>query len=242
MPIRIQEILCKDPSSQDQLVDQLMSLIRTQEPQATFYNKEKKIYLFSYDLKDDVTQEKIMRCIYTIHEEKGAMQIIDIDVTIPNGSITLNFLKKDKRSDLSNEIWDVEREDIHYTIETVSRHVIREELKGEQEVSLSAMPYDEIMIRKTMDEINEGQAFAFADTYMGLGIIVGKICAARHVDLRIGNNVYPALIVTLETGYGKIPALFGMEYEEKAEVGSYVRMTAELKADLSCKGHSYYFD
>ena len=240
MPIRIQEILCKDPSSEDQLLDQLMSLIRTKEPQATFYNKEKKIYLFSYDLKDDAAKETVLHCIFTIHEEKGAMEIIDIDVTIPNDATTLNFLRKDRRSDLANEIWDVEKDEIRYTIETVNRHLIKEELKGIQNVSLSAMPYDEILIAETMDEINEGQEFSFADTFMGMGIIIGRICAHQKADIRIGKDLYPAMIVTLETGFGKIPVLMNGEYEDKVKDGFYVRMAADLKADFSCGRNSYY--
>ena len=255
MPIRINEILTDNDNDSTNLFIQLTELLQTVNPVGVFNNEEKNIFHVVYYLYDDITDELDLRCIFTLHQDNDTkeLQVLDVDVTIPNEhTINLLFDEIQEDNEMANEVWNVEYDEKRTIVETVNRHLIYDELKGIRNVSLSAMPYGDPKFGKTIDEVNELFGFkpkvykwqealnmgtepirlGFAEDFIGMGTLIGKIISYKAINVLIGDSVYKGMLVNMNTGYGEMPALFPIKYEDDIKANHYVITQVELKADL----------
>ena len=246
MPIRIHEIFADDDEKRKDLVTDITSLIRSRNPDRGYHNEGKGIYLLAYDINDSISKDTVLKIVYTIHEHDGIKEIIDVDEVIPNEElISLDFEKRESEDRLENEEWMCEYDGRKNIVETVNRHLIKGDLKGVQKVSLSAMPYAEIVFAQDIDKINEAfdwhntEVKGFAEDYIGMGMLICTILSHRKVNLKLIEKEYSCIIAELNTGFGKMTAVFSEKYEDEIIDGHCVRMYADLKADFSCGDRAY---
>lgn len=265
MPVRIDEILA-DEKDRDQLIEDVLSVIRNDGLVPHVHaDKENGYIMTAFDLKDRNDGTNILRLIYTLKmvDEKD-IELKDIDVTIPNEETVVLDLYEQEEDDMViepfYEIWNADHEGNRTYVETVNRLVRKGDIKGKNEVSLSAMTYGEMTFANDLDTINlqlgfkpkvydwqkaaglgdEPLVIGLAEDFIGMGMLIGRIVSCKKIDVMIGNNSYPAVIARLKTGFGMMPALFGIEHAEEIREGRLVSLKAEIKADLACGEYDYY--
>ena len=78
-----------------------------------------------------------------------------------------------------------------------------------------------------------GKVQGISEDYVGMGEMVGKVLDYRKVNVEIGDHVYEGFIAHLDTGLGKIPALFPIKYVNEIKYGVYLYFKAEIKANFA---------
>ena len=161
MPIRINEILAKNEQETNILGDDILKLIEEDAGtlSGVYEDKNSKMQMQSYDLFDEITGEKVLRCVFTLKTLEAARELRDIDVVIPNEKLQeLDFISKDEGISEASQMWTIEKDDKRTQLEVVNRYVLGREIDGKETVSLSAMPYGEILFGKDFRNDEEPRA------------------------------------------------------------------------------------
>ena len=262
MPVRINEIVIHDEAEVQILMDSLLKILKSERPSGAHQINNGELVMAGFDLCDPNTNEKVLRCVYTLQKnEQGNMSIVDVDIVIPNDNISqVNFVRLEEGQTPESEYWDVEYNDRRTYAETVNRNLIDGDLSGLHDVSLSLMVYNDTVFGENADEINAKVGFkaekykwqeemnmgseplpvGYADDFVGMGLMMTKIISHKKISFKINDSIYNAMLVILKTGYGELPALMSLDYEKDIIDGRFALINAELKADFSCGEKNYY--
>ena len=262
MPVRINEIVINSEAEEQILMDSLFKMLKSERPSGAHQINNGELVLAGFDLLDPNSNEKVLRCVYTLEKnEQGNMSIVDIDIVIPNENITeLSYIQLEDGKAPESECWSVEYNDRRTYAETVNRVLISGDLTGTQKASLSLMVYGDPVFGENGDEINAKVGFkptkfewqeemkmgsdplplGYADDFVGMGIMMTKILSHKKISFKINDSIYNAMLLSLKTGFGELPALISADFENDIVDGRYVLINAELKADLSCGDKNYY--
>lgn len=231
-----------------------------------FVSEDKKYFHIRNNIIDKLTNKPIGKFIYTLMLGDNVLEIKDIDIVWDNSTPTLlkiNTLREGSSD--SNEYYGVEvvNEGWRLEIETVNRHVIKEDLIGTQrEAFVSAFPF-ELTVYEDIDAFNNWAGFKapikigdtdllihgfspkftmsgrmFSDdsgTGGNYSFILGDVVDFRDVEVAFGGIEVSFVLANLDTSLGVIPVGLSRETFDlrNLKIGSVIAMNADIKVDLA---------
>lgn len=230
--------------------------------ESIFVDKEGKYLHIRRNIYDEIGGDQIGKVCYTIKILEDKLEVLGLDITMDNDTPSLlRFNKRYDNSSDSNEYYEVEMVEVgaHLQIETVNRHVVREDLiDTEREVFVSAFPF-ELNIFPDIDALNDKLGFkpvkikgidimchglsdkfaapagALSDSEEKYSFVVGTVVSFRDAEIAFGDVRLPFVLAKVDTALGVIPVVMGREVFDIAEIkeGCIVGMNADIKVDLA---------
>lgn len=268
MPLSISNLMKQDEEASMALPKELFKLIEEGETDylGTGVSINGATTYMAYDIYDTISDEPVMKCIFSIINSSEGTIVADMDLIINNDERPVLFMDHILDREDVNENWRIAigQDGKEAEVQTVNRFIIHSDLKGlTLPVSLSAFPF-ELVIGKTLAEVNgklgfkqgrygwEGLAGGLKADYLSdcrpftnddqdsFSVLIGQVIDLRKLKLALGDIRQDCVIADLATALGKLPVYLPAEYGPLLEKGCYMAMFADIKADLSCGSNSYY--
>lgn len=233
MPLRINEILVSSELEEIDLMSDCVKMISSELPKeyvSSYYrDEEDNSYCVVYNLLEKGTTDVVLKLNFLLKEREDSIEIVDMDVTIPNDDQLVYALAKYDKGENSN-------------VDKVNELVVKNIPADKYRVSLSLMPFGEIKIASSLIEMNEIVHFMHdnecahkingtARDYVEKDTMVAEVIDYNIVHVEIGNHVYEGVIAELNTAYGKVPALLPISCVRKLCRGYFLYFRATIKAD-----------
>lgn len=242
MPLRLNEIIDKDPKLMDALISHI-----TNKPDALLACGNKDGLLMSYLFKDN--NKKLRLSYYLEKDENGDLYLRDCDATLPSNDIKLTFRKK-----INGDCYEVSYEDKHFEVETVNKEIYEAiNINQDYDCSLSLFPFN-VVIYDSLEELNERQGFKehglssdficsgslFNGGKEAYSLLIGKVRTKDSACFKIGEEELKVTYLTVKTGLGTLPLVLNSSYDEKVEIGQIMLIAADIKADFAVKECNFY--
>lgn len=230
MPLRINEILVSNELEEIDLMSDCVKIISSDLPKeyvSSYYRDEEgNSYCIVYNLFEKGTSDVVLKLNVLLKEREDSIEIVDMDVTIPNDNQLVYALAKYDKGENSN-------------VDKVNELVVKNKPADKYRVSLSLMPFGEIKIASSLIEMNEIVHFMHDNEcvhkidgdYVEKDTMVAEVIDYNIVHVEIGDHVYEGVIAELNTAYGKVPALLPISCVRKLCRGYFLYFRATIKAD-----------
>ena len=210
-----------------------------------FTTRDKKYILASKSVIDEKSGGKVGDFVFTveINEKEKTLGILDVDLVFKNPfNSTLEFSEKLPLSSDANEYYNVDAENGgRFQIETVNRHLVEDEIEGEERaVNLSAFPF-KLSIYESIDAFNAEMGYGketeiggevhkiagFSETFIAPGdllatgkepdeedifsFVIGTIKSVRKISVDLNGEPVELFLAEVEAAPGNLTTVISPE-------------------------------
>ncbi|MBR2801387.1 MAG: hypothetical protein IKE21_02180 [Erysipelotrichaceae bacterium] len=239
MPIRINNFLPQ--SVMDELYRPLLELPQ-QEPDQVLLSADQEYAAAVYELKDS-REKAVLECVVTARGGENS-EIVDMDIVVRDAPEVELSLREKLSVTEGNEYWRIDYDDKVTEGETVFAHFLPEGEKKGYRAKVSGILFRADVYENYEDlaKQREGKA-QLADDFLACGslggaesfcIFLGEVLKVRKMKIHVGEAAFRCSLLTVRTGLGEIPFLYGSEQVREAGIraGKVILASADLKLDL----------